>query len=110
MRQTERETKGILVVALTTSAGTTPEIDISHHAQGEVFVAADASSPMTTLTYYVAPTAGGTYLPAYDASGNAVTQTVVNERAYPIPSSVFGAACIKIVANNVGNVGITLKS
>ncbi len=110
MRQeTIRATHAIDVLALTASLNTTPEIDLSGYASGEIFIAADVSSPMTSLTYYVAPRVGGTYLAAQDGSG-AITTTVVNDKAYIIPSTVFGAGAIKIVANNAGNVGISLKS
>lgn len=95
-------------VALTTSAATSPAIDLSKWAWGEVFI--PSGSPITTLTYHVAPTLGGTYLAAYDSTPAAVAQTVVAGRAYPIPSPLFGAAAMRIVVNAAGSVLISLKS
>ena len=95
-------------VALTTSAATTPEISVGEFSSGEVYV--PTGSSITTLTYHVAPYSGGTYLPAQDASGSAVTQTVAQTKAYPIPAILFGAAMIRIVSDAAGSVGIGLKS
>ncbi len=95
-------------VALTTSAGTTPAIDIARFASGEILI--PTGSTITTLTYHVVNISSGTYTPAYDSAGNAVTQTVQQTRAYPIPSAVFGASGIKIVADAAGSVSYCLKT
>ena len=93
---------------LTTSASTSPELDISNYSSGEIFI--PAASSITTLTYHVSSATGGTYYPAYDSAGSAVTQTVAASRGYAMPSSVFGAPAIRIVVNANGAVAITLKS
>ncbi len=95
-------------VALTDSAATTPAIDIDKYASGEVYI--PTGSPITTLTFHVTNISSGTYLPAYDAAGNAVTQTVQAARAYPIPSTVFGASSMKIVVNAAGSIRYSLKT
>lgn len=97
-----------LDAALTTSAATTPEISIAIFGSGQIHI--PTGSTITTLTYHTAPNSGGTYLPAQDASGSAVTQTVAATKSYPIPAVLFGAAQIRIVANAAGNVSISLKS
>ena len=93
---------------LNTAVATTPEIDIAKYLTGEIYI--PTGSAITSLTYHVAPVAGGTYLPAYDAAGSAVTQTVAAARAYAMPAAVFGAPVIKIVTNAAGAVTLTLKS
>ncbi len=95
-------------VALTTSAATTPEISISIFGSGQIHI--PTGSSITSLTYYTAPNSGGTYLPAQDASGSAVTQTVAATKSYPIPAILFGAAQIRIVANAAGTVSLSLKT
>lgn len=107
MKNTERQTSQA-TVALTTSAATSPEIDLSHHASGEVFI--PTGSPITSLTYHVSQTMGGTYIAAYDATPAAIVQTVAAARAYPIPTQLFGAGAMRIVVNSAGSVGINLKS
>ena len=87
---------------------TTPEIALEHFVSGEIIL--PTGSTITTLTYYVAEKMGGTYWPAYDASGSAVTQTVAAERAYPLPTAIFGAAAVQIQGNAAGAVFITLKT
>ena len=70
-------------------------------------------SPITTLTYHACPNDGNeppvegytdTYLPAYDSSGTAVTQTVVAPGTYPLPTAMAGKGTIKIVSNADGTV------
>lgn len=95
-------------VALTTSAATTPEIDVSHFASGTIAV--PTGSSITSLTYYTAPDMGGTYLAAYDDAGNAITQTVAAAKSYAMPAAIFGAAAIRIKANAAGNVTVALKT
>lgn len=87
-----------------------PEIEIGWAASGEIFIPTD--SPITTLTYYVAPHSGGTYIAAYDSASSpaAVTQTVSAAKAYPIPAAVFGSGNMKITTNADGTVAISLKS
>lgn len=94
--------------ALTTSATTTDEISIESFASGQIYV--PTGSPITTLTYHVSSKVGGTYFPAQDSTGSAVTQTVAATKAYPIPSALFGAVVMKIVVNSAGSVVISLKT
>lgn len=107
MKATLRETAGA-THALTTSASTTPEISIEYYGSGQIYV--PTGSSITTLTYHVAEKIGGTYLPAQDATGTAVTQTVGAAKAYPIPAILFGAVAMRIVANAAGNVIVNVKS
>lgn len=93
-------------VTLATDA-TSPEIDISDYATGEIAI--PNGSTITTLTYYHAMPSG-TYFASQDASGSAVTQTVAADKCYPIPSTVMGGARIQIRANAAGAVKINLKS
>lgn len=95
-------------VTLTTSAATTPEIDIARFAWGEIYI--PTGSSITTLTYHVAPEMGGTYLPAQDSSGTAVTQTVGAAKAYPVPAAIWGAYAIRIVANAAGAISVSFKT
>ncbi len=93
---------------LDSTIGDTPEINIEHYGSGQIAI--PTGSTITTLTYHIAPAVGGTYLPAQDTSGAAVTQTVGAAKSYPIPAVLFGAAAIKIVTNADGAVIVTLKS
>ena len=95
-------------IALTTSAATSPEIDISGASMGAVIV--PAASTITSLTYYVALNTGGAYVAAQDSAGAAIVQTVAADEAHPIPVGVFGASTMRVVADNAGSVGVCLKS
>jgi hypothetical protein len=95
------------VVVHTTAAGS-QEILYSEYTSGEVFIPTD--SPITTLTWHAAPVRGGTYLPAQDYSGVAVTHTVAQTKSYPIPLSLIGSVALKVVGNVAGTIDISLKS
>jgi hypothetical protein len=95
-------------VALTTSAATTPEIDLDGFAGGSGSVVLPASSSITSLTYH-GQRADGTYAPAQDAAG-AVTQTVAQDKGYLLPAAVFRYRKIRIVANAAGSVDLVLCS
>ena len=96
------------LAALTTDT-TSPTIDLSNYASGEIAI--PSGSPITTLTYYVlTPSVSPGEYAAYDATPAAITQTVAASRAYPIPAAVFGAAQIRIKVNAAGSVHINLKS
>lgn len=93
-------------VQLQTDA-TSPEIDISKFASGEVVI--PTGKTVVTLTYYIVqPT--GVYYAAQDATPAAITQTVAADKAYPLPAALFGAARIQIRGNVADLIGITLKS
>lgn len=98
-------------VAVTASSTTTGEVDFSEFAGGTVYV--PSGSSITTLTFYVAPKIGGTYLAAYDdssmSSPAAVSLTVSAGNAYPIPSSIFGCGAMRMVGNTTGTVYLTFK-
>jgi hypothetical protein len=69
-----------------------------------------AASSLTTLTWYKCSTRSGTYLPAYDGLGNAVTSAVGASESVPIPNTLFGAQYLKIVGNAAGTVTVSLKA
>lgn len=94
-------------VSVTASAGTTGEIPFEECAGGMIFV--PTGSALTSLTFHAGEKSGGTFLPAYDADGNALVRTVAAGMAYPIPSALYGAGAIKIVGNDVGTVIVVKK-
>jgi hypothetical protein len=94
-------------VAMTDSAATTGVIQYSEASGGVLRL--PAGSSITSLTWYATEAIGGTFAPAYDQDGVAVTQTVVHTRIYEIPSALFGAAAIKAVVNAAGTVYVNLK-
>lgn len=65
-------------------------------------------SSLTTLTWNVSSSEGGTYIPARNADG-AITQTVSGGNAYPIPSDLRGARFLKITGDGDEIVSVTLK-
>ncbi len=98
----------LLSVTVDTAVADSQEILYSEYTSGEVHV--PTGSSITTLTWHVAPEAGGTYLPAQDYDGAAVTQTVAQTKAYPIPLSLIGSVALKIVGNAAGTVDLSLKT
>lgn len=98
-------------VSVTTSATTTGEVNFSEFAGGTLYV--PTGSSITSLTFYVAPGIGGTYLAAYDDSSMstpaAIVLTVSAAKAYPLPSSLFAAGSLRMVGNAAGTVYLTLK-
>lgn len=96
---------------LTTSLNTTPEINIEDYTMGEIFI--PTGSPITALTYYVAPGVGTTanpavYTPAYVVT-TPIAQSVSGGKAYQMPAGLFGAGAMKIVSNFDGAIVMTLK-
>ena len=67
-------------------------------------------SAAVTLTWHVAVEPGGTYLPASDYNGVAVTQTVAHTNAYPIPLALIGARAIKVVGDDTATIDVSMKS
>lgn len=95
-------------LALNTAEGTTAAgLSVAEYQSGGIFV--PTGSAITSLTYYGASYSGDTYLPAYDAAGNAIVQTVAAAKCYAMPATVFGFALIKIVTNAAGTVKVSLK-
>jgi hypothetical protein len=77
--------------------------------KGVMILQADASSPTTTVNYYVSSTESGTYYELKNSSG-AVSDTVAVEKAWPLPLELEGAAFIKLLGNNAGVVDLHLIS
>jgi hypothetical protein len=94
-------------VTVATAVANSGEILCSEFALGMVYV--PAGSSLTTLTWYAAEKAGGTYTAAYDELGNAVVQTVAAAKCYQVPVALAGAAALKIVGNAAGTVDVVLK-
>lgn len=90
--------------------GASTEILYGEYTSGMVFLA--NGNTITELTWYSAPEAGGTYEPAYDYDGNAITQTVAADQAHPIPLALIGCRAIKAVttAGTADTIDISLKS
>ena len=104
MRQSP-EIQRLATVSLNTAVGTPAALEYANSRGGTISIA----SGLTSLTFHVSPTVGGTYRAAYDEFNVAVTMTVVSPGAYPIPAALFGAGAIKIVSNAAADVDITLK-
>jgi hypothetical protein len=94
-------------VTVDTSVANSTAISYGDFEKGMVSI--PAGSGLTTLTWHASGSEGGTYLPAQNASGAAITQTVSASKVYPIPSDLFGARFLKITGNAAGVVGVTLK-
>ena len=96
-------------VTVTNDVATTTEIDMTEYASGVIFI--PSGTALTILTYHVAPTPGGTYVPLCDKNGNAVTQTVTGgDKALPIHEATFGARAIKLVdAAETATIEYSLK-
>lgn len=105
-----RFSTNILTVTVDTTAAASEEILYSEYTSGTVHIPTVAGASITTLTWHVAPVAGGTYLPAQDYDGAAVTQTVAKTKAYPIPLALIGSVALKAVGNAAGTVDISLKA
>jgi len=90
-----------------TSAAASSELVMSEFAMGMFFV--PAGSSITTITWYAAVKAGGTYFAAYDEFVSAITQVVSASKAYQLPSGLCGAAAIKAVGDAAGTIAVVLK-
>lgn len=93
-------------VALVANIADSTAISTGDFEFGMVFI--PTGSSITTLTWHTSTTLSGTYLAANNASG-AITQTVSDGKAYPIPADLAGARFLKITGNAAGIVGVTLK-
>lgn len=107
----DRLSNTIPVVTVSDSAiASSEEIVYGGYAGGMIFIPAIGGASITALTWYAAEKPGGTYLPAYDSFGTAVTQTVSHTKAYPIPDALFGCRAIKALATGgAGEIAVSLK-
>lgn len=96
-------------VSVTDSIATCDEIPFGSYGGGHVVIPTTAGASVTSLTWYVSDKSGGTFLPLYDEDGVAVAQTVSHTKTYAIPSAVFGARFVKILANAAGTLILTVK-
>ena len=71
------------------------EIDIRGVSGGSMVIATTTNA---SLAVYAANVSGGTYVPAYDGLGAAITMTVASDQAIKIPDSIFNFHWIKFVA------------
>lgn len=93
-------------VAVGATIGNSDPFNYGDFEKGMVFI--PTGSAITTLTWHASNSERGTYLPVNNASG-AVTQTVSQGKAYPIPTDVLGARFLKITGDAAGVVGVSLK-
>lgn len=104
-----RFTTRVMSLDVATSAGSCDVLPFGGYASGRIYV--PAGSSLTTLTFYDAPYAEGTFVASYDDAGTpaAITLTVSAGKSYPIPAKLYGAGAIKIVGNAAGTVDVSLK-
>ena len=104
------------VVPVVANIATATEIDLRGYSGGTVLFR--AGETITTLTFYAAEKdagafldgAAGTYEQLYDTNNAAVSLTVAADRAYPLPSEVFGCHFLKLIGNAAATPDITLKA
>jgi len=100
-------------LAITATLATTPPFSFGNFAGGQVYVPANSS--LTTLTWYSAATADGTFTPVQDGASTpaAVTSTVTPSTTgcnCKIPADCFACAFLKVVGNAAETIGLSLKS
>ena len=103
----DRLSNTLVSVSVDTTVAACEEILFGPYAGAIVFV--PTGSSITTLTWYVAEKAGGTYLAAYDEDGVAVTQTVAAAKAYALPAALYAARALKAVGDAAGTIAISVK-
>ena len=86
-----------LTATIGTDAAGSSCIKFGEFAMG--FFHLPSGSSVTSVTWYSCATEDGTYQAAYDEYGNAVTQTVSDDKAYAIPNSLAGAVFLKAVGD-----------
>jgi len=94
------------ITASTTPEGST-EISIRDFAGGGIVLPASTSA--TALTYHVAAKPGGAYRALYDRDDAAITQSVAQGRAYPLPDEIYGFGALKITADTEVTLTVSLK-
>ena len=104
-----RFTTRVMSLTVATSAGNSAVLPFGGYASGRIYV--PAGSSITTLTFYDAPYAEGTFIASYDDAGTpaAITLSVGAGKSYPIPAKLFGAGAIKMVGDAAGTVDVSLK-
>ena len=92
-------------LALDTTAATTHDpICIEGFRRGHVYSGAfggtahDVIGSCTAVQFWTASTRGGNYELAHTSANAAITVTLTDERHFEIPSTVFGANYMKMVA------------
>lgn len=85
----------------------TPEIPFAGMRLGHIII--PTGSAITLLTFHVAESMGGTFIPLHDEGGTAITQTVAATKAYLLPPELHGATAVKIQSDNDGAVFLTLS-
>lgn len=106
MGQISREARDLGSVVVDTNLADSDEIQYSQWSAGTLHVRNGSS--LTTLTWHTSND-GTTYEAAYDADGNAVTQTVAADRSYPIPVALHGASFLKATGNVDGVIYVCVK-
>jgi hypothetical protein len=75
-------------VSVTNSTSTTGRIDMQRYAGGGYFVSSLVTG--VTITWHVASSSSATPVALMDRTNTAVTQSVTDARAYPIPDECYG--------------------
>jgi hypothetical protein len=75
-------------IAVTNSTSTTGRIDLQRWAGGGYIV--DSLATGVTITWHVSTSLTGTTFALKDRSNVAVTQSVTDDTAYPIPDECYG--------------------
>jgi hypothetical protein len=96
-------------VSVTDAIATCDVIPFGNYSGGFVIIPTTAGASVTSLTWYVSDKETGTYLPASDEDSVPIVQTVAHTNAYAIPSAIFGARFVKILANAAGTLILTVK-
>lgn len=97
-----------LSVAVDTVPADADEILCGEFVAGMIFV--PAGSTITSITWYAAPVASGTFLPAYDEDGAAVVQAVAAGNAYALPGALSAAVALKAVGDADGEIDLCLRT
>jgi hypothetical protein len=84
----DRENEGAVSISATASASTTGRVNMQRYAGGGIFVSSLVTG--VTITWHVAESATATPVALNDRTNTAVTQSLTDARAYPVPDECYG--------------------
>jgi hypothetical protein len=91
---------GVLTATIANGATVSDEMDLTS-GRSLVAIQTPAALTGTALTFTACSTSGGTFVPVYDTSGNAVSVTVSTSRYIPLtPASFVGIRYLKVVSGS----------
>lgn len=93
-------------ITVTSDAATTSQVPLGPSAGGMLHCVSTSTGSPITVSWHAQPAADGSTFKLHDSTNTVITNVIAPGNCYEMPSALFGAAIVRVVAETAGQSAV----